>query len=176
MLLRTISNINAWRQKTLNKIGCPNSVASGNAMSELKTSGNEHALSVWVTPTDNIADIKDIIVANAVTRNCLQGISYAILDESAVKNQMDIDVKNVIGISKPILDTAILQRHRDLSNLDFWKLGYLAECISRFVQGTVTNSISKQDVQTYIQEYIDLGKVDYNELQEGLRVNFTPKQ
>lgn len=175
MLLRTLSDLNMWRSKVLSKIGCPDSVASGNAMSELQTKGAKHALSVWETPSTSIADIKDILVASAVTRDCLQGITYAVVDNKEVSD-MGISELTVQGKSKPIIDNAILYRHRDLINLDFWKLGFLAESIMKFVNNHDDNSITKEALKTYIQEYIDAGKVDYNLLKDGMKPHFTPKQ
>lgn len=171
MLLRTISNINHWKQSALDKIGCSKSIATGLAVSDLKASGN--TLSVWYTPSDKIDDVKDIIAAAAVTKDSLSGISYVLLEEKELE-RLGIDIAEVLGIVKPVTDNDVLIKHRDLINIDFWRIGYLAEYISKQINESKEYSKTKAEVKKMIAEMIDRGKVNVDLLKDGVRKHFVP--
>ena len=74
------------------------------------------------------------------------------------------------GISDGITRKDILQRHANLSQIDFWRLGYVAEYISELASKNGEHSqLSDKKVFNLIEKHIANKNIDFSKVNEKLR-------
>lgn len=88
----------------------------------IKTSGN--TLSVWITSTDDFSsdEIKDLILAFASSTKQPATLDFILLDE-AILSTNNIEIIETVGMTKFFTQN---DKHRDLSNLTYEKLGIVS--------------------------------------------------
>lgn len=166
MLLRMISGISRWNDAfDMKKAdGAGGFVATGDVIADLRTQGN--TLSVWKADTQE--EIRDAVVALALGRQKVQKLEYCLLDEATIQ-ALGINLKATPGRISGLHDD-ILNRHRDLIELDFWKLGILAEHMIDFLADENNSTeVLVDQLKEWIGEYRDTGKIDASKVNKKLR-------
>ena len=160
-----LSNINKWDgSKIVNR---PDAFIPGDTLSDLRTSDN--TLSVWKADTEE--DVEDALVALALNRDSVGKLSYCLLDETELKN-IEINVSDDIPGTAPGLDEEILKKHRDLIDLDYWRIGYLAEMLLNKLQDKKNQKfLTKRETETLLKKYRDNDKIDMNKMKDKLLKN-----
>lgn len=147
MLIRFISSISKWDEsKVINR---PDAFICGDTISDLRTTDNN--LSVW--KADSEEDIEDAIVALALNRDAVDKIIYILIrEEDLAKLEIEISYKN--AGKAPGLKDSILNKHRDLIELDFWRIGFLAEYMLRLAKDENHRKLcSKAEVKKLLNKY-----------------------
>lgn len=143
MLLRCLLSPNKWI--SIKSVDRTDAYLPGDNVTELRTTGN--ALSVWLANTQD--DINDAIIAMALNRDKPCKIVGFLMEEAEL-NDIEIFVaNNEKGVAIGAIDT-ILDKHRNLVELDYWRLGYLTQYMIDLSQDT-----SRQIIYTKA-EVVDL--------------------
>lgn len=163
MLIRMISGISKWDgSKIINR---KDSYICGDAISDLRTTDNK--LSVW--KADNQEDINDAIVALALNRDSVSKISYFLLKEEDL-DKMEICISDKQAGVAAGLDSLILTKHRDLTDLDYWRLGYLAEHLIELAKDESNRkNCSAREVKELLERYKNENKIIPEQVKEKLR-------
>lgn len=160
-----LSNINKWDGSK--KINRPDAFINGDTLSDLRTTDN--SLSVWKADTSE--DLNDALVALALNRDKVDKIAYCFLDET-ILNRIEIQLSGEKQGAGPGLDSVILSKHRDLIDLDFWRLGYLAEYMLSLLNDTNNQKvISRLNVKHLLVDYKDAGKIDITKMNPKLKAD-----
>lgn len=163
MLIRFISSINKWDEsKVINR---PNAFICGDTISDLRTTENK--LSVW--KADSQEDIEDAIVALALNRDDVSKIIYILIQEEDL-NKLEIEVSDKEPGKAPGLKESILNKHRDLIDLDYWHLGFLAEYMLRLAKDEKYRIIqSRSDVMKLLIRYKNEQRIMPENMSEKLK-------
>lgn len=120
MIVRKIDAITKWNNpKSVNR---PDPTVPGDTLSELKT--KENKLSVWLANTEE--DIEDAVAALSLSRDNTDRLCLLILDEDKLSS-FDIAVLDDQKGDAQGASEEILNKHRNLVELDHKRLGLLAE-------------------------------------------------
>ncbi len=120
MVMRALLYPNRWDPVT--NVDRPDCFLAGDNVTELRTSKN--MLSVWLANSEE--DIEDAIVAIALNKDKPCKIVGYLMDEKELE-RIEIDtVNNELGKALGA-DESILQKHRNLVEIDYWRLGYLTQ-------------------------------------------------
>lgn len=167
MLLRRIKSIGCWNPQTYkDKINREDYSTPGDTLSDLKTDNN--GLSVWFTPDLDETNIKPLLAAMAVGRDSIQKMTYVVLDENRLLS-MGIEKKPVLGLAPGISDEAILKSHYDLTDIDYKRIGPLANYIEELIEGNHAKTVNEKDLEKYINELIDNDKICTEDLKDGIK-------
>lgn len=136
-------------------------------LSELKTANN--TLSIWAYSNDNERD--EVLAAIALTRQHIDRLAYVIMDENEIR-RLGIPLTPEKGLSDGIVREEILERHANLDKIDFWRLGYVAEYITKLAQKQEEHSqLSDKKVYKLIERLIAQNDIDYTQINEQLRAS-----
>ncbi|MCM1030287.1 MAG: hypothetical protein NC410_02420 [Oscillibacter sp.] len=153
MLIRLISNISKWDGSTL--INRKDPSICGDAISDLRTSRNR--LSVW--KADSQDDIDDAIVALALNRDNVSKINYLILKEEELA-KLEIEIADDHPGEAAGLNETLLKKHRDLIEIDYIRLGWLAQYMIDLAKVEHNQKVvSKADVKKLLEKYKDEQKI-----------------
>lgn len=167
MLIRKIASFKRWDLNEIpNLITREKPLFTGDAISDLRTSGN--TISVWETPDLTQANVAPILATLALNGDKLNKVVYVALDENYLKEK-EILVNPVMGQCNSVVDQSILQRHRDISEVDYWHLGYLAEYIFDLVKNNKYYSATFSEIKTYVKDLIQSNKVDPVKMNASIR-------
>lgn len=120
MIVRKIDAITKWNNpKSVNR---PDPTVPGDTLSELKT--KENKLSVWLANTEE--DIEDAVAALSLSRDDTDRLCFLVLDEDKLSS-FDIAVLDDQKGDAQGASEEILNKHRNLVELDHKRLGLLAE-------------------------------------------------
>lgn len=161
-LIRMISSISKWNGSR--KVNRTDATICGDAISDLRTTDNK--LSVWIG--DNEEDIDDAIVALALSRDDVQKVECFELDEKKL-SEMEIttaEEKGKVGG----LNEAILCKHRNLVEIDYKRLGILADymaCLASNEQNRITRTPSS--IKELLRRYEREGKIKRNMVKPHIR-------
>lgn len=134
-------------------------------LTELKTAHN--TLSVWGYDTEDEKD--EVLAALALTRQHVDRLAYVTMDEVYIQN-LGIPLKPEEGIAEGITRKDILQRHVNLAQIDFWRLGYVAEYISKLAQKDEGHfQLSDKKVYQLIERHINKKNIDFSLVNESLQ-------
>ena len=134
-------------------------------LSDLKTSHN--TLSIWSYDTDE--EKEEVLVAIALTRGHISKLAYVIMDDAKI-HKLGIPMEIEEGISDGITRKDILLRHANLSYIDFWRLGFIAEYISELARNKEDrNQLSDKQVYLLIEKHIDNKNIDLTQVNCELR-------
>jgi hypothetical protein len=163
MLIRMLSNINKWDgSKVVNR---QDAFICGDAIGDLKTTDNR--LSVWKADSDE--DIRDAVVALSLSRENVGKLAYCLLDEKELLKREISVVNDMKGIA-PGLDDSILSKHRDLMDLDYWRIGYLSEyMIDLLVKEENRKFMTASNIKKLLNEYRNNNKIDTGKVKDSLR-------
>ena len=167
MLIRLISNISKWDGSIIIKRKDPS--ICGDAISDLKTSNNR--LSVW--KADSPDDINDAIVALALNRDNVSKMNYLLLKEEDL-TELEIEIADDELGKAAGLDETLLKKHRDLIEIDYVRLGELAQYMHKLAkEETNQKVVSKSDVKKLLEKYKNEQKIQpelmSGKLKENLR-------
>ena len=163
MLIRMVASIDKWDgSKQVNR---PNPSICGDALSDLRT--KENRLSVW--KCDSFEDVDDAVVALALSRDKVQKMSYLILrEENLAKLEIEI-ADDKIG-QAPGLEDIILSKHRDMIEMDFFHLGFLAEYMSDLAKDPQNQyTRTRKEVKDLLEKYRADKKINLDGMNQKLR-------
>ena len=165
MLIRLISSISKWDGSSVVNREDPS--ICGDAISDLRTSNNR--LSVWKADSDE--DINDAIVALALNRDNVSKINYLLLEEEKLAD-IEIEIADDQPGKAAGLDETILGKHRDLIELDYIRLGYLAQYMVNLAQKEENQKVvSKSEVKILLDRYKDEKKIEQGLVNNKLKKN-----
>lgn len=137
----------------------------GDAISDLKCTRN--TLSVW--KADNPKEIEEAVLALALGREAIQKMAIVILDENDILDKYKVVITETPG-NVPI--ARLQNRHRDLSNIDYWCLGFIAEHIGDQLNNSDNYRIyTKKDIEQLIKNAIDQENDLINNINVKLKEN-----
>lgn len=137
---------------------------AGDNVTELRTSKN--MLSVWLANSQE--DIDDAIVAMALNKdNPCKMVAY-LMDEKELEGIEIETADNEIGKALGA-DESILLKHRNLVELDYWRLGYLTEYMIKLSQNKDRQVVmTKGEVVELLNKYKGT-KISADKVNEKLR-------
>lgn len=158
-----ISSISKWDgSRNVNR---PDAFICGDTLSDLRTKDNE--LSVWKADTPN--DIEDAIVALALGRDSVSKVAYFLLDEKELEKR-EIQVSDQNSGCAAGLDESILSKHRDLVELDYWRLGYLAQYMLALAENQINRrDYSRKAVKSLLEKYKAKNLISVDLMNQSLR-------
>ena len=115
-------------------------------------------LSIWKVSDDN--QINESIAAVALGRDHLAKVSFVILEENEVEQVLKLSLENNEGKCKPITQKSILERHRDIVQLDSKQLESLSAYMLQRVQGSHNDDKDNEEIKGIIAGMIQASKVD----------------
>lgn len=164
ILMRKISGISKW--DGTNEVHRCDQFICGDALGDLKTTQN--ALSVW--KADDETDIEDAIVALALSRDKVDKIYGVNMDSDVLKDKgiaFEENPGEAPGMKKEILD-----KHRDLVELDFWRVGYIAEYMTNLVKENGPQiRFSAKKVRDLMEKYKEEDKLNLDEMKPKLKID-----
>ena len=165
--IRKINGINNWIPSKIQLYD--GSFSTGDILyKELRTTKN--TLSIW--SFSNEQELNDALVAIALNRDNIQKLSYMILDDEEIE-QLGVPVEPEQGIADGLLDNGILNRHHNLCQIDFWRLGYISEYFIRLAKDSACYSfITEKNLFCLIQDYVKTGKIDCSQMKQSMRESY----
>lgn len=137
-------------------------------LSELKTDHNN--LSIWAYDTDD--EKEEVLAAIALTRHHIEKLAYVIMDDAMIR-QLGIPLAPEKGVADGITRDDILNRHLNLSQIDFWRLGYVAEYISKLAcNKTERDQLSDKKVFKLLESHISKKNIDLGMVNESLQASY----
>ena len=164
MLLRMISSMNKWDINS-----CPirreDPSFPADSVTDLKTTRNK--LSVWKASNDE--ETNDAIVALALGRQSLDKLCFVYLDEEYLKRIGIEALQDEPGCAPGIESPVILNRHMNLQQIDYTRLGKLTEYI--FKQLDEDNCVykTKKELSNLLEKYKINGIVTPENVKDSLR-------
>lgn len=138
-------------------------------LGDLRTENN--TLSIWSYNTEE--EKNEVLAAIALTRDHVEKLAYVELDDAYINN-LEIPITPEAGIADGVIKQDILDRHANLSKIDFWRIGYVAEYLSKYAADATThNQISKRKVFNIIKEQIDKRNIDFTQMRPLLQESFS---
>ena len=158
-----VASIDKWDgSKQVNR---PTPSICGDAMSDLRT--KENRLSVW--KGDSTEDIDDAVVALALSRDKVQKLSYLILREESLA-KLEIEIADDHVGKAPGLEDSILSKHRDMIEMDFFHLGFLAEYMSDLAKNPNNQyTRTKKEIKDLLEKYRADKKINLDGMNQKLR-------
>ena len=164
MLLRMLSSMNKWDLKA-NPILREDPSFPADSVTDLKTTRNK--LSVWKASDDD--ETNDAIVALALGRQSLDKLCFVYLDENDLK-RIGIDaLQDEPGNAPGIESNAILNRHMNLQQIDYTRLGKLTEYIFKQLDDDNCVYKTKKELSELLLEYKERGLVNPGIMNNKLR-------
>lgn len=165
MLIRLLSSISRWDEsKTIHRT---DATICGDAITDLRTTDNR--ISVWKADTDE--DIDDAMVAMALNRDNASKMVCLLLNEDDLK-ELDIDVMSDEEGKADGLMGDILQKHRDLVEIDYLRLGSLAELMIGLAKKSENRKeLTGGQVKNLLNDYKKKKKIDVDSINKKLKDN-----
>ena len=147
MLIRGLLYPNRW--DPISEVNREDGFLAADYVTELRTSQN--MLSVWLA--NNEEDIEDAIVALALGKDKPNRMIGYLIDEKDLE-AFKIEAKdNQKGDAQGAVES-ILKKHRNLVELDFWRLGYLTQYMLEIAKDTNRQVIlTKDEVEKILNKY-----------------------
>ena len=165
--LRMISNINHWDRDKMDLY--PHSFSTGDILlSDLKTDKN--TLSLWKFEDEK--EKNDLIVAMAMSRQHIQKLAYVVMDDAGIEKR-GIPLEDELGNADGIVDEKILRKHVNMTKIDFWRLGYVAEYLCDLVKEDDSHAlVTDKQLYQMIKDRVDSGTIDVEQMKDSLRESF----
>lgn len=162
MVIRGLLYPNKW--DPVRDVDRKDAFLAGDNVTELRTSKN--MLSVWLANSQE--DIDDAIVAMALNKdNPCKMVAY-LMDEKELEGIEIETADNEIGKALGA-DESILLKHRNLVELDYWRLGYLTEYMIKLSQNKDRQVVmTKGEVVELLNKYKGT-KISADKVNEKLR-------
>ena len=130
MIVRKIDAISKWdNPKPVNR---KDSTVPGDTLSELRTRGNK--LSVWLANSEE--DVEDAVAALTLSKDDTDRLCLLVLDEKELSSSYEIEVLDDEKGDAQGASEEILNKHRNLVELDHKRLGLLAEYMLKQARNT----------------------------------------
>ena len=163
MLIRGIASLARWDGSTI--VHRPDATTAGDVISDLRTQNN--TLSVW--RADSQEDINDAIVAMSLNRTDVSKMIALLLDEAEL-SAMQIDFSDAQPGKAPGAIESIKQKHRDLVEIDYKRLGSLSDYMLRIVHDkTKRVELTKPELKKLLEQYKEGHKIVLDEMNNDLR-------
>ena len=163
MLIRGIASLARWDGTTV--VNREDATTAGDVISDLRTQSN--TLSVW--RADSPEDINDAIVAMSLNRTDVSKIIALLLDEKDLST-MKIDFSDAIPGKAPGAVESIKNKHRDLLEIDYKRLGILSDYMMRVVHDKDKRvEITKPNLKKVLIKYKEGNKIIPDEMNAELR-------
>lgn len=163
MLIRGIASLARWDGSTI--VHRPDATTAGDVISDLRTQNN--TLSVW--RADSQEDINDAIVAMSLNRTDVSKIIALLLDEAEL-SVMQIGFSDTQPGKAPGAIESIKQKHRDLVEIDYKRLGILSDYMLRIVHDkTKRVELTKPELKKLLEQYKEGHKIVLDEMNNDLR-------
>lgn len=163
MLIRGIASLARWDGSTI--VHRPDATTAGDVISDLRTQNN--TLSVW--RADSQEDINDAIVAMSLNRTDVSKMIALLLDEAEL-SAMQIDFSDTQPGKAPGAIESIKQKHRDLVEIDYKRLGSLSDYMLRIVHDkTKRVELTKPELKKLLEQYKEGHKIVLDEMNNDLR-------
>ncbi len=165
--LRMISNMNHWDRGKMNLY--PKCFSTGDILlSDLKTEKN--TLSLWRFEDDQ--EKNDLIVAMAMSRQHIQKLVYVVMDDDGI-NKRGIPLEYELGNADGIVKKDILEKHVNMAQIDFWRLGYVAEYLCDLVEKDNGHAfVTEKELYQMIKDRAQNGTIDIEQMNESLRESY----
>ena len=161
MLIRSIASLARWDGTTV--VNRPDATIAGDVISDLRTQRN--TLSVWCA--DSQEDINDAIVAMSLNRTDVAKMIALLLDENDLA-AMQITSSSENPGKAPGAVESIKNKHRDLVEIDYKRLGELSEYMMKVVHDKARRiEISKPNL--LLIQYKEGNKIILDEMNTDLR-------
>lgn len=162
MVIRGLLYPNKW--DPVRDVDRKDAFLAGDNVTELRTSKN--MLSVWLANSQE--DIDDAMVAMALNKdNPCKMVAY-LMDEKELEGIEIETADNEIGKALGA-DESILLKHRNLVELDYWRLGYLTEYMIKLSQNKDRQVVmTKVEVVELLNKYKGT-KISADKVNEKLR-------
>lgn len=162
MVIRGLLYPNKW--DPVRDVDRKDAFLAGDNVTELRTSKN--MLSVWLANSQE--DIDDAMVAMALNKdNPCKMVAY-LMDEKELEGIEIETADNEIGKALGA-DESILLKHRNLVELDYWRLGYLTEYMIKLSQNKDRQVVmTKGEVVELLNKYKGT-KISADKVNEKLR-------
>lgn len=163
MLIRGIASLSRWDGTTI--VNRPDATTAGDVISDLRTQSN--TLSVW--RADSEEDINDALVALSLNRTDVSKVIALLLDEKELE-AMQITFSDKLPGKAPGAIDAIKEKHRDLLEIDYKRLGVLSDYMMRIVHDKKKRvEISKPNLKKLLEQYRNKKRIKVEEMNEELR-------
>lgn len=147
MLIRSVSSFKRWNGER--PVHREDALFCGDAVTDLRTSDN--TLSVWLANTEE--DIEDAVVALTLSKDSPSKLFCLLLDEEDLA-KIEIELSDT-ELGKALgADEAILKKHRNMVELDYWRLGYLTQYMMDLAKdATKRRTFSDKKVVEILNKY-----------------------
>lgn len=157
LLVRKINRAK-WKQNDILDGAQP----SGDAVTHcLKTLNN--TISVWTI--DRIEDIANAVIAIAASLQRVETFDVVVLDEDEL-SENGIEMERTPGVTAC---TSMVKAHVDLCNVDYAKLGVIAQAIVRSFQAGSVVRFTRGNLLELLRKAVNGGQITSAELQEGVQ-------
>ncbi len=163
MYIRIVTNISRWDGST--PVSRPDARVCGDSITDLRTTKN--ALSIWKV-TDEV-QIEESIAVIALGKERLGKVSYVCLDEDFIENKIKLALSVVKGGCKAIKEKEILERHRDIVELDSAQLEQLSYYMLDQVKKSHCDTKDNNDLKCIIMRMISEKKIDPTKINDCLK-------
>ena len=165
--LRMISNMNHWDRDKMDLY--PNCFSTGDILlSDLKTTKN--TLSLWKFEDEQ--EKNDLIVAMAMSRQHIQKLVYVVMDDDGI-NKRGIPLEPELGNADGITDVNILKKHVNMTKIDFWRLGYVADYLCDLVKEDNGHAfVTDRQLYQLIKDRAQNGTIDIDQMNDSLRDSY----
>ena len=173
MLVRMLGSIAKWDGRVV--LTRPDGYMPGDTISDLRTRKN--TLSTWELE-DESKELDDIIVALALNRTSVQKMIVVLLDPSELK-KIEIGHSSAEAGESPGCPLDILKKHRDLVDLDYWRIGYLAEHILKLMKEKKNyRTFSEKQIRQLLDNYRAANRLDLTKVKKELQkdMGWIPKE
>ena len=163
MLIRGIASLARWDGSTI--VNRPDATTAGDVISDLRTQNN--TLSVW--RADSQEDIQDAIVAMSLNRTDVSKMIALLLDEAELSAMQISFSDSQLGRAPGAIET-IRQKHRDLVEIDYKRLGLLSDYMQRIIhKKTMRVEMTKPNLKKLLEEYKESNKIILDDMNDDLR-------
>lgn len=165
--LRMISNINHWDKGKMNLY--PGCFSTGDILlSNLRT--NKNTLSLW--SFDDESEKKELIVAMALSRQHIQKLVYVVMDDEGIE-KLGIPLEFELGNADGITKQEILEKHANMTKIDFWRLGYVAEYLCELVNEDEKHGfVTDKDLFKMMKSCVEEGVLDIEQMNDSLKESY----
>lgn len=165
MLIRGIASLSRWNGSTV--VNRSDATTAGDVISDLRTQNN--TLSVW--RADSEEDINDAIVAMSLNRTEVSKMVALLLDEKELE-AMQIFFSDKLPGKAPGAIDSIKNKHRDLLEIDYKRLGILSDYMLNIVHDKQKRvEFTKPNLKKLLEEYKQGRKINVEEMNGDLRSN-----
>ncbi len=157
LIVRKIE-LSKWKQRNITGGEPPSADAITNCM---RTSKN--TLSVW--GIESSTDLEEAVLAIASQFDHLDTADFLII-ETELLDSKGLSLENTPGFT-PYKE--FVNQHRDVIDLDYHKLGDMADVIVESIKRAYNQRFTKAMLKKILVEGIQQGKIDPEELKESVR-------